>query len=81
MPPTAPEPIFTSALSVVPSEFTFMLETLILESTAPDVLINLSAVAPVKLLPVIVRLTLEPIEPVEGEIEEMTGPVATDTIP
>ena len=56
-----------------------MLETVMFVSKEPELLRNLIAVAPVKLLPVIVKVMVEPMVALAGESEEMTGPLVTDT--
>src|SRR5262249_25802048 len=64
------DPTVTVAVIVVPSPLTEMLETVIVVSTEPLLSRNLMALAPVKFAPVMMIVPLEPLDLLDGEMDE-----------
>src|SRR5262249_46348612 len=79
VPVAAPDATATVTVSCVPPAFTVRFVTLIVVSTAPLELLNLTADAPVRLAPLIVIVTVAPLAMLVGEMLDIAGPVIAAT--
>ena len=73
-------PTATLAVSEVPLLLMTILDTVIVDSTVPSSLRNIILLVPVRLIPLTVTLAVAPLEIELGTIDEIIGPVETDTL-
>lgn len=73
-------PTATLAVRDVPSVLMTILDTVIVDSTVPSSLMNIILLAPFRLMPLTVTLAFAPLVIELGTIDEIIGPVETDTL-
>lgn len=73
-------PTATLAVREVPLLLMTILDTVIVDSTVPSSLMNIILLAPFRLMPLTVTLAFAPLVIELGTIDEIIGPVETDTL-